>query len=272
MPLPSGEAGARVFARPDVPLRRPSSEHVVFAVALIGSLALHVPLYGGLGYLAKLSGPKGPPSPADPVEVAFVVDEPSAEATEPEDRDERAPPPTPVPKTKERTERPSVAAKAPQPPTPEPPAPAQPTPATPTPPPPPQDPANKQAIQQRSEDPDVAPPKDARFISEENRRVEEETVARLRNHQRDDAELSPGRAEAPSDAPELGNDETTDVEDARDVEGSDARTATRAGGPGAAASGPARRAATAGEPNPGRGRPGRGPSARRRPRRRRQRR
>ena len=42
--------------------------------------------------------------------------------------------------------------------------------------PPPED-TEKLAVTQKSDDPDVERPEDARFVAEENRRVEEETVA-----------------------------------------------------------------------------------------------
>ena len=50
---------------------------------------------------------------------------------------------------------------------------------------------NKLAVTQKSDDPNVAPPDNARFIAEENRASPEETVARARNMQRDDPVPTP---------------------------------------------------------------------------------
>jgi hypothetical protein len=227
-------AGTHIGRIPDdlVNRRRRSSETWVFALAFLGSLALHLPLYGGLGYLAKLVGPKGPPEATDRLAEVELTFEDGLPEPSPEPRDDDPPPSQPAPERREndaptpadprlRRPQPTPAAQPPSPqPTPEQTDPRQ------QPPRPPEDPAERQAIQQRSDDPDVAPPPDARYISEQNRRVDEETVARLRNYARDDAELSPGRPETRTDAPELGNADETDVEDARDVEGSDARRAT----------------------------------------------
>lgn len=84
-----------------------------------------------------------------------------------------------------------------------------------------------QAIQQHSADPDVEAPDNARFIAEENSRVEEESVARQRNMIRDDQTPSPGRQQKPSDTlEERGNSSEQKIAEMRNKEGSDARKAT----------------------------------------------
>ena len=84
-----------------------------------------------------------------------------------------------------------------------------------------------QAVQQRSTDPDVEPPDNTQFVAEENNRVEEETVARIRNMIRDDQMPTPGRQQKPSDTlEEQGNSREQEIAEARNKEGSDARKVT----------------------------------------------
>ncbi len=83
-----------------------------------------------------------------------------------------------------------------------------------------------QAIQQHSTNPDVEPD-NARFIAEQNNRVEEESVANVRNMVRDDQTPSPGRQQKPSDTlEESGNAAEQEIAEMRNKEGSDARKAT----------------------------------------------
>ncbi len=208
---------------------------IVFSIALLASLAVHLPVYEVLGYLAKKFAEEHVASNAPPVEIEFEVGEPMAEepaeaaqdeAVEapeaPDDGSERA--------RRERRERreetqeeereqeeqqeeeeqpqeeQQVAQVEPQP----------------TPPP---EAMNKQAIQQRSQNPDQPPP-DTNYIAEENNTVEEETVARLRNYARDDVEQAAGMPSEESESEELGNADDVEVADAREMEGSDVRTPT----------------------------------------------
>ncbi|MBN1656350.1 MAG: TonB family protein [Deltaproteobacteria bacterium] len=84
---------------------------------------------------------------------------------------------------------------------------------------------NKLAVRQRSDNPDVEPPENSRFIAKENRRVEEETVAIVRNMHRDDPEPS-ARLAPGMDTGELGDADKFESADLEDREGSDERTAT----------------------------------------------
>jgi TonB family protein len=84
---------------------------------------------------------------------------------------------------------------------------------------------NKLAVKQRSEDPNVEAPENARFIAKENRRVEEETVAIVRNLHRDDPDPSPRLAPG-VDTGEMGDADKFESADFEDREGSDERTAT----------------------------------------------
>jgi hypothetical protein len=73
----------------------------------------------------------------------------------------------------------------------------------------------------------VEPPDNAQFVAEQNNRVEEQTVARVRNMIRDDQMPAPGRQEKPSDTlEEQGNAREQEIAEARNKEGSDARKAT----------------------------------------------
>jgi TonB family protein len=69
----------------------------------------------------------------------------------------------------------------------------------------------------------VPPPADAKFIAEENRRVEQETIAHIRDMQRDDpkpmANASPKQTQE-----DEGNSDKTEVEDLQEVHGSNERT------------------------------------------------
>jgi chemotaxis protein histidine kinase CheA len=84
-----------------------------------------------------------------------------------------------------------------------------------------------QAVQQHSTNPEVKPPDNPQFVAEENNRVEEETVARIRNMIRDDKTPSPGQQQKPSDTlEEEGNAREQEIAEARNKEGSEARKVT----------------------------------------------
>lgn len=154
-----------------------------FSVAAIGSLLLHMQAYWGLAQLPKgFAGIEtGSPEPTV-VELAFQdFDELERPSTEVEERL------LPVPE--KRTPRPRV-----RPPSLERPTPSEPQPSTPQPvvpeaprPQPVADPAERTAVTQRSQNQEP-PPETARYIADQNNRVEEETVAEFRNDERDDAE------------------------------------------------------------------------------------
>lgn len=186
---------------------------IAFAIALIASLSVHLPVYDVLGNLADRLKAEAEEARKnrkyDPVEVDFEVPESGkSERARKQTRRER----------REQQERERIAQLAEQQ------ARAEATPeARPPVPPPPDAP---QAVQQHSANPDVEPD-DARFIAEQNNRVEEESVARVRNMVRDDQTPTPGRQQKPSDTlEETGNAAEQEIAEMRDKQGSDARKAT----------------------------------------------
>jgi hypothetical protein len=202
----------------------------VFCVALLASLCIHLPVYEALGALANvLLRAEKPKKPGlIELELAPLADseqppadaKPKPEPNKPEPRkaDETKPKLEP-PKRAETAKVKPEESQAPQPEKPEivqavpVPVPAQPLPT----------PAERQlAVTQKSENPDQPKPDNARFIAEENRRVEEETVASVRNMQRDDPKPEASAGKAQSEDP-VGNADKTDVADLHDVRGSDER-------------------------------------------------
>lgn len=183
---------------------------IAFVIALIASLSVHLPLYEVLGDLAdhlrELAEEAKQQNALQPVEVEFDVPD-SATAESPKEKKRhntkrRA-------KPQQKTAR-AVAQEYQQ-----------------QKPPPPEERINRQAIQQRSQNPDVEPPPDAQYIADENQRVEEETVAKIRNYVRDDSETAVGRQQKPSSTLDKeGNSQDDKVADARDKQGSEARTVT----------------------------------------------
>ncbi|MEM7437517.1 MAG: hypothetical protein AAF436_20355 [Myxococcota bacterium] len=186
---------------------------LAFVIALIASLSLHLPVYEVLGKLAdhlrELAEEERKNAP-EPVEVEFdVPDQVTAEAPTRKKRQNAKRRARPQQKRAQRAAQP------------------QPTPEQKQQQAPPEEPLNRQAVQQRSQNPDVEPPPDARFVAQENQRVEEETVAKVRNYIRDDEQPEVGRQQKPSDTlQEEGNSQDDKIADARDKEGSDARTVT----------------------------------------------
>jgi hypothetical protein len=212
-----------------VRILRPSL--AVFCVAVLASLCIHLPVYEALGVLAKTllgSMPSDKPGLVE-LELAPLADpaapapQPKPKAAKPEPSAKSLEPPKKLPEPRREAElnkpKPKPEAAKPQPivpqlaevvPTPEP----LPTPAD-----------RPLAVTQKSDDPNQPKPDNARFTAEENRRVEEETVARVRNMQKDDpnpvARATPTKTED-----EAGNADKTDVADLHDVRGSDERPAT----------------------------------------------
>jgi len=187
---------------------------VAFAIALIASLSVHLPVYDVLGELAdrfKAEAEQARKNPKfDPVEVDFEVpDTRKSEQARKKSPEKRA----------ERQQREKRAEATPQPVAEATPRQPQQKPAE----PPPEAP---HAVQQHSTNPDEAPD-NARFVSEENNRVEEETVARIRNMIRDDQTPSPGRQQqATNTLEESGNASEQRVAEMRNKDGSDARKPT----------------------------------------------
>jgi hypothetical protein len=194
-----------------VRLLRPSL--IVFCLALLASLSIHLPIYEVLGSLAKALLHDSPPAPQPPVEFEIG---PSSPKTQPPE------PPKAVAKVA-KTDKPKAdkheVTKAPAPELAKPkPVPVQPAPELPR-------PAERPlAVTQKSEDPNQPPPENARFIAEDNRKVEQESVSKIRNMQRDDSDPV-ASADRPQDPQEQGDSAQSAIADQRDVKGSEERTA-----------------------------------------------
>jgi TonB family protein len=176
-------------------------------MALLASIGAHMPPWIGLGALADYFQHKEQErEKAKPVEVSFEVppSEPAAEPPKPE-------PPKPL-----RAQKPKPARQKPEP---------QKLPAPmPEPekkkeeklisqlelPKPPPEPAQqrRQSITQKSEDPNVEPPPDAKYLAEESRRVEEETVAKVTDETKNDPDPQAAAPQAPG--PEESGDSLKD--------------------------------------------------------------
>jgi hypothetical protein len=195
-----------------VRLLRPSL--IVFCLALLASLSIHLPIYEVLGALAKVLLRDSPPPSQPPVEFEIGPssprpDEPTPKVAAKADKPDKQRAAKPQPQKNQPS--PQVVAKPKV-------VDAQPVPVVPQ-------PADRPlAVTQKSDDPNQPPPDNARFIAEENRKVEQESVARIRNMQRDDSQPE-ASAERPTDEHEQGNSAASVVADERDVKGSDERTA-----------------------------------------------
>jgi len=203
----------------------------VFLLAMLGSLSVHLPVYEVLGKLAKVFEARDARRASSETTMEFDVAEPPEVSPEVDQTPDPESVPLPVLPTPDSTQHPAAPAhpavtrQRPTPPEPEAPAPEV-VPAQPTPEPPQVDTTNPQAVQQRSADPSVAPPPDARFIARENSRVDEETQARLRSLTQDAPQTSAGRPHQNSEEEEPGNADDQQSAEARDREGSDARRPT----------------------------------------------
>lgn len=207
------------------------SSLLVFAAALLASLSIHLPVYEVLGVLARAFEEQEAAAPALPSQIEFELDDSEPQAKqdelEPEadaQKDKRAKPDPKdeQDKTAKRPERKRERAepkpKKPQPPEPEIKKPE----VVVTPPPEPSKPIeNKLAVTQKSDDPDVPPPVNSRFIAEENRRVEEEMIASVRSLTENDEQPSASAPKAPDD--QLGNAEEEKPAELQDVKGEDSR-------------------------------------------------
>ena len=206
-----GFAGLVQFVR-GIPDRMRRPESLLMLMALLASVGAHMPPYVGLGALAdyfeheEKSKPKLPPS-----EVSFEIEAPSEPRLEPpkepEPEPERA-----LPKSKPEKKRPEgKRAEAEPPPVVEVPKPEDPKTSQlelPKPPPPPPVEERKQSITQKSQDPNVEPPPDAKYLAEESQRVEEETVAEIRDETKNDPNPQAAAPEAPG--PEESGDSLAD--------------------------------------------------------------
>ena len=188
---------------------------IAFAVALIASLSVHLPVYDVLGNLADRLKAEAEEArknrKLDPVEVEFDVPETG--------KSQRARKRTP--KKRQQAKRQRQAKQQQQQ------AQAQ---ATPKQQPKPQQPRldAPQAVQQHSTNPEVAPD-NPRFVAEQNNKVEEESVARVRNMIRDDQTPSPGQQQKRANTlEEAGNSSEQKVAEMRNKQGSDAREPTPA--------------------------------------------
>ncbi len=226
---PASERGARRALVPSA---------LVLIAAVVVSLGLHLNAYVGLGALGALLGGR---TSSRPMEVSIDVVE-LGEPSTPSDAMESAsslerppepgvalpPPPDEPPAPRARREDPSPTPARTEAPRPRP-APASPPPVAPapTPPPPatPPPPDDRRSIVQRSEDPDVENP-DARFLADQARVVEEESVANLRSTLRDDADPQAASAQADDSSTLEGNDSERESADLREVEGDDRRRVT----------------------------------------------
>lgn len=203
---------------------------LVTLVALVASLALHVPAYVGLGLLKALLAEGPPAAPAPPMEIELVESAPREAEDEPSDtapvaldeEDDRA-----VRERERERERQATAEaeierererqRAEPEPEPAQAQPAQPTPMT-----------RRTSVTHRSRDPSVAPPEDAQYLAEENSRVEEETLARVRSRHLDDPTPQPAASEEATPPDEAEGDAAEEQRaDLQDAEGSDERDPTR---------------------------------------------
>jgi hypothetical protein len=204
------------------------SSLLVFAAALLASLSIHLPVYEVLGVLARAFDREKTSAPQPPSTIEFEVAQNAPAETEEAkaEKQDRAndvtqpdkahkPPPTPPEKA---PPKPKPEIKKPAPPTPTPPQPAQVA-------PPPPDAAkpieNKLAVTQKSDDPNVPPPDNARFIAEDNRRVAEEMIASVRSLTENDEKPSASAPKAPDE--QQGNATEEKPAELQNVHGEDKR-------------------------------------------------
>ncbi|MDM7913700.1 MAG: hypothetical protein QUU85_00330, partial [Candidatus Eisenbacteria bacterium] len=159
--------------------------------ALVASVALH-----GIGYveLDRLRAVTEPaPSSVRSSQLQFIEMEPLADATEATEPP-REPPRNPRESSNEAADTTApVLSQANQPPAIPLPEPSRTPPPEPESTPQPAVPniSNQQVVEQESDDPDVEPPPDARYLAAQNRRVEEETQATETSVRSDSARAEP---------------------------------------------------------------------------------
>ncbi|HEY6877173.1 MAG TPA: hypothetical protein VI299_04100, partial [Polyangiales bacterium] len=166
-------------------LRRPES--LLMIMAIMASLGMHMPPYLGLGALADYFDEqerlhKKEDLPPVSIDVVSTPEPPQAKPEPPPQPKAEAPKPKPKKKEEPKKEKQPVAQQEPEKPKNE--LAIQPKPELQPPPPPPAQ--RKQSITQKSQDPNVEPPPDARFMAEESQRVLEESIASVTSETRDD--------------------------------------------------------------------------------------
>lgn len=210
-------------------MRWSRSSLLVFAAALLASLSIHLPVYEMLGVLARAweeesaSRERTPPSQiefelAETPEEKLDKPEQQPELKEQEKRAEADKAKRPEPKPEKQQAKAEQAKPKPEVPKPEVPKPE----LVVTPPPQPTKPIeNKLAVTQKTDDPNVPPPQNSRFIAEENRRVEEEMIASVRSLTENDEQPN-ASAPKPEDD-QLGNSKEEKPAELQDVKGEDSR-------------------------------------------------
>ena len=218
-------------------MNRDDSALLAFVLALAASLLVHGPVYAVLGVFAdtllasaaRERPEPPPPSDAEPEWMELVEDPSTEDPSDPSVPTTTTPEvaPTESPR-EERAERPRARpfreteeAAAPPPP------PPPPAPRTVVPPP---DPA-LHAIDQRSHDPSVEPPPDTQFVAQENRSVEEQTVATERSvqgNQDESADETP-EVELPEEVVNEGNATDDLLAERRAEDGADEGRGVEAG-------------------------------------------
>lgn len=201
---------------------------LLFFAALLGSLAVHLPTYVSLGWLAEklLVDRDDEEAPREESETSFFELSPSEQAPD-EDvaidethvalKPKREAPRIETPALEAPREEPAEEreriiieeqAAPPQPAPPRPPIPESP----------------EHAIIQKSRDPEVEPPPDTQYVADENQVVEEETVAAITNTVRDDERPELPSAPASPEDPSLeGSDAEDELAGVRDREGDERR-------------------------------------------------
>jgi TonB family protein len=190
-------------------LKRPES--LLMLLAIFASIGVHMPPYLGLGVLADYFESKERARElAKPPPISFDVVSEELPKTEPPQPEPLEPPPEPEPKRAERDKpkpKPEPQKAAPKE-EPKPVVKVVPSPAEPPPPEPPKE-ERKQSITQKSVDPNVEPPPDAKFLAEESQRVEEESVASVTSETKNDPnpQASAPQAEGPEESGDSSEDE-----------------------------------------------------------------
>jgi TonB family protein len=194
-----------------VPERMKRPESLLMLLAIMASLGMHMPPYLGLGALSDyFKAQEKAHKVEDLPPVEFTVDP----LPEPAKVEQPVPPKQAKKlekkkkKEEEKKQKQELAEKEKEKPKPE--LAIQQPQLEPPPPPPP---TRKQSITQKSEDPNVEPPPDAKYMAEESRRVEEESVASVTSETRDDPKP---KAAAPMAAePEHAGDSRQDEKGAQ---------------------------------------------------------
>jgi hypothetical protein len=188
---------------------------LALALAIVGSVGLHVPAYVSLGMLEELLDRDVRPPDAEPMEVEIVEapqPEPEAEPPIAAEEERSEPPPEREQRERERPEEQRAEQRREEP--------EAPVVLAPPPPQLPPEPRRETSVAHRSRDPNVAPPENAEYLAEENSRVEEETMARIRSQNQDDPEPQLAAADEPAEASEdEGNAAEDEVANTQETEG-----------------------------------------------------